>query len=179
MNEQLYKEHEKLIYSVTKKYAYYDLATEPEDTLSIATLGFVQALNGYKAERGVKFSTYAYSCILYALKGARRDAKNQKRYNPDLISLDKEFIQTNGSKIPLLDLLASDNLEIGSTLDLDIAVNELSEREKEIIGKLYGVFGFNEYPVKSDIAKELGISRVRLYAIKNKAFSKLREKLTA
>ncbi len=70
--EEFYKENQKLVYSLIKRYNIYK--SEYEDVLSDANYGLLMAINKFDFSYGVSFSTYAVPLILGEIKRHFRDS---------------------------------------------------------------------------------------------------------
>ena len=70
--EQFYKENQKLVYSLLKRYHIYEY--EYEDVLSDANYGLLMAISKFDFSYGVNFSTYAVPLILGEIKRHFRDS---------------------------------------------------------------------------------------------------------
>lgn len=164
----------RLVAHIVKKY---DQGNEnPDDLISIGTIGLIKGVDSFKIKNKVKLSTYCSRCIENELlMFFRANKKNNKNISIDEpIGFDKE-----GNEISLLDILKTPNPDFA--LDLHTKDNikllkkyfdVLSEREKEIIIKRYGLNGKNEVTQK-EIANELGISRSYVSRIEKRALTKI------
>lgn len=70
--EEFYKENQKLVYSLIKRYNIYKY--EYEDVLSDANYGLLMAIKKFDFSYGVSFSTYAVPLILGEIKRHFRDS---------------------------------------------------------------------------------------------------------
>ena len=70
--EEFYKENQKLVYSLIKRYNIYKY--EYEDVLSDANYGLLMAIRKFDFSYGVSFSTYAVPLILGEIKRHFRDS---------------------------------------------------------------------------------------------------------
>ena len=55
----------RLVSHIVRKY--YATAHNPEDLVSIGTIGLVKAVDSFRVENGAKFATYAAKCIQNAI----------------------------------------------------------------------------------------------------------------
>ena len=105
----------------------------------------------------------------------RADKKNSKNISIDEpIGYDKE-----GNTITFLDVLKTDKPDYALDLHIQNNIkllkkyfNILTEREKDIIIKRYGLDGNDEITQK-DIAKKIGISRSYVSRIEKRALTKI------
>ena len=167
----------RLVAHIVKKYATPE--RDREDLISIGTIGLIKAVISFDESKG-KLSTYAAKCIdnelLMMLRAEKKKSREVSLYEP--IGTDRD-----GNEISLYDVIVSDEKTIENQCELagDIArvlelVNhELTEREREIICKRYGLFGEKEI-TQREVANQMGISRSYVSRIEKKALSKLYEK---
>lgn len=105
----------------------------------------------------------------------RNDKKNSKNVSLDeSIGFDKE-----GNEITIVDVLKTSNPDYIDSINtkdnivkLNKYINVLSDREKKIIIKRYGLYGGKEITQKK-VADELNISRSYVSRIEKRALTKL------
>lgn len=105
----------------------------------------------------------------------RNDKKNSKNVSLDeSIGFDKE-----GNEITIVDVLKTSNPDYIDSINtkddivkLNKYINVLSDREKKIIIKRYGLYGEKEITQKK-VADELNISRSYVSRIEKRALTKL------
>ena len=135
---------------------------DPEDLLSIGTIGLIKAIDSYRPDKGCKLSGYAAKCIENELLMTLRH--------------DKE-----GNEIVILDIIGSENVNVLDKMIQDAHLcllpscisSLLSSREREIICMRYGLGGQSPLTQK-EVACTLGISRSYVSRIEKKALGKLR-----
>lgn len=169
----------RLVAHIVKKYA--STGRDMDELIAIGIVGLVKAVNTFKPDKGSRLGTYAARCIdnelLMMLRAERKLNREISLYEP--IGTDKE-----GNEISFIDVVedASENVLDNMLLSERIrkmyaAINEvLTEREKEIIYKRYGLLGFKEVTQK-EIGKHMGISRSYVSRIEKKALEKLRRRI--
>ncbi len=168
----------RLVAHIVKKY--YAQTDDVEDLISIGTIGLIKGINTYKAEKGVKLSSYVSRCIeneiLMAFRGARKSAGD--------VSLSEALdVEEEGGSLSILDVLAQeddlceqvDRLEMRGKLLLAIQT-ALTDREAEIIRLRYGLNG-EEPQTQRQVAEHFSISRSYISRIEKKALEKLRDAL--
>ena len=164
----------RLVAHIVKKYenSNYD----PDDLISIGTIGLVKAIDSYKLNKKVKLTTYAARCIeneiLMHLRSNKKHLNNVSLN--DSVGFDKD-----GNEINLIDVIKIENNDINEELNtkdnielLYKYINELTKREKEIIIRRYGLFN-NKEMTQKEIAKEMKISRSYVSRIEKRAISKI------
>ena len=166
----------RLVAHVVKKYQHLD--EDPEDLLSIGTIGLIKAVVTFNSGKGNRLATYAARCIeneiLMMLRGKKKTSKEISLYEP--IGTDKE-----GNEIQLFDIIETQEEDAQTKIALkdDIAVlydkvaSELSSRERLVLKMRYGLYNGEEY-TQREIAQQLGISRSYVSRIEKSAIEKLR-----
>ena len=90
----------RLVAHISRKYN--SAVRDPEDLLSIGTIGLIKAIDSYKPDKGCKLSGYAAKCIenelLMTLRHEKKKAREVSIYDP--IGTDKE-----GNEIVILDII--------------------------------------------------------------------------
>ena len=164
----------RLVAHIVKKYE--NSKSDVDDLISIGVIGLIKAVDSYKKDKSIKLATYASKCIENEiLMHFRTNKKNNKNISIDeSIGFDKE-----GNEITIMEVLKSpkpDFIEDINTKDnikhLKKYLNILSDREKIIINKRYGLNNEKELTQK-EIAKELNISRSYVSRIEKRALTKL------
>lgn len=164
----------RLVAHITKKYENTNI--DNDDLISIGTIGLIKGIDSYSMKHGTKITTYCARCIeneiLMFLRSNKKNNNNISLDDP--IGYDKE-----GNDITILDILKTpkpDYIEDMHTKDNIKLLNEylkkLTEREREIIIKRYGLGDFEEQTQK-EIAKELNISRSYVSRIEKRAITKI------
>ena len=168
----------RLVAHIVKKY--YAQTEDVEDLISIGTVGLIKGVNTYRAEKGVKLSSYASRCIeneiLMSFRGKRKSAG-------DVSLSDALDVEEEGGALSILDVLCdeedmTERIERNELCEqLKRAVDTaLSEREKEIITLRYGLNG-REPLTQRQAAERFSISRSYVSRIEKRAVEKLRAAL--
>lgn len=169
----------RLVAHIAKKYN--SPTVEPEDIISIGTIGLIKAVNSYNRNKGVRLGTYAARCIENEILMYFRASKKiqQEVSLNEAIGQDKE-----GNTITFIDVIENDNVSIDEQIDLKIKVKKLYEkiskvlkdREKTIIELRFGLNG-EEPKTQNEVATMLGISRSYVSRIETKAIGKLSKEI--
>ncbi|MCI8401651.1 MAG: RNA polymerase sporulation sigma factor SigK [Lachnospiraceae bacterium] len=166
----------RLVAHISKKYA--GEGRDPDDLISIGTIGLIKAVNTFDPGKNSKLATYAAKCIdneiLMSLRLEKKFGKDVSLYDP--IGTDKE-----GNMISLVDVVETDEREVVEQVQLTQEIREmydayeqcLKEKEKTVIRLRYGLFGHREY-TQREIARQLGISRSYVSRIEKAALLKMR-----
>ncbi|MGN0251177.1 MAG: RNA polymerase sporulation sigma factor SigK [Oliverpabstia sp.] len=167
----------RLVAHIIKKYQGLD--EDPDDLISIGTIGLIKAISTYDMSKGSRLATYAARCIdnelLMMLRNRKKKSREVSLYEP--IGTDKE-----GNEIHLMDIVEGNDTDITSACIhkenvqrlyqlLDEALTPL---EYDVIRYRYGLFGEPELTQQA-IAKRLNISRSYVSRIEKSAILKLRD----
>lgn len=167
----------RLVAHVIKKYQH--LEENPEDLISIGTIGLIKAIITFNPEKNNKLGTYAARCIeneiLMLLRTKKKHSKEVSLYEP--IGTDRD-----GNEIQLFDIIETDEADAQAKITLkdDIRLlyekleSELSPRERLVLKMRYGLYNQEEY-TQREIANQLGISRSYVSRIEKSAIEKLRD----
>ena len=166
----------RLVAHVIKKYQ--NLEEDPEDLISIGTIGLIKAVVTFNPDKGNRLAAYASRCveneILMHFRANKKSANDLHFDEP--IDTDKD-----GNQLSLIDIIADeesvlDGIDFRYNLEkLFVYIDEyLDPREKEIIILRYGLFRRAALTQK-EVAKKLKISRSYVSRIEKKAIEKLRE----
>lgn len=169
----------RLVVYVAKKYDNVQNGSI-EDLISIGTIGLVKAVNTFKMDKNIKLATYASRCIENEILMFLR--KNNKIRQE--ISLDEPLnVDYDGNELLLSDIIGTDNDIVQVEIEHNDqkekfyhALENLTQREKEILMMRYGLVGHDELTQK-DVANLLGISQSYISRLEKKIIKKLRYKL--
>lgn len=167
----------RLVAHVIKKYQYLD--EDPEDLISIGTIGLIKAIVTFNPDKGNRLAAYASKCveneILMYLRAKKKTSKEISLYEP--IGTDRE-----GNEIKLYDIIETEDADVPEKIHLKENIQklyekvetELSQRERLVLKMRYGLYNGEEY-TQREIARQLGISRSYVSRIEKSAVEKLRE----
>ena len=166
----------RLVAHVAKKYQGCD--EDPDDLISIGTIGLIKAISTFDPNRTSKLSTYAARCIdnelLMMFRARRKRSREVSLYEP--IGTDRE-----GNEISLLDIIESPPVDVvddcfkrdSISYLLRYIRTVLSPKEYQVICCRYGLNG-QEPLTQREIAENLSISRSYVSRIEKNALRKLR-----
>lgn len=166
----------RLVAHVLKKYQ--NLEEDPEDLLSIGTIGLIKAVVTFDPNKGNRLAAYASRCIdneiLMHIRARRKSGKEISLYEP--IGTDRE-----GNEVRLYDVMETEEPDIPEKIDLKENIqklyekveSELSQREKLVLKMRYGLYNGEQY-TQREISRQLGISRSYVSRIEKSAVQKLR-----
>lgn len=170
----------RLVAHIVKKFQHPE--ENPEDLLSIGTIGLIKAVVTFNPEKNSRLATYAAKCIenevLMTLRTRKKTSKEVSLYEP--IGTDRE-----GNEIRLFDIIESPEDDAYQRLSFKEDVEALYEqmeqvlspRERLVLKMRYGLYGEEEY-TQREVADILGISRSYVSRIEKSAIEKLRGVLT-
>lgn len=175
---QLIEHNLRLVAHLVRKYE--GTGEDPDDLISIGTIGLIKAVENYHPNRGTKLATFAARCveneILMYLRSNKKHRRDTSLHDP--IGTDKE-----GNEMTLADLLGSDPDEIIDEVDFrwekqKVYANlpTLGNREREVICKRFGIPD-GEERTQREIAVEMGISRSYVSRIERRALDKLYDQM--
>lgn len=166
----------RLVAHIVRKYQ--NLGEDPEDLISIGTIGLIKAVITFDPQKGNRLAAYASRCVenevLMYLRGKKKSGKDVSLYEP--IGTDRE-----GNEIKLYDVIETEEPDITEKIHLkeniqilyDKMESELSPREKLVLKLRYGLYNGEEY-TQREIAAQLGISRSYVSRIEKSAVEKLK-----
>ena len=163
----------RLVSHIVKKY---NSKYENDDLISIGIIGLIKGIDSFSKEKGTKLTTYAAKCIENEIL---MHFRNEKK-NMNNISLDEKIgFDKDGNEIELIDVIKTPDQDYIEDINykdniqaLLKYINILTNREKIIIFKRYGIFNHKELTQK-EIANELNISRSYVSRIEKRALTKL------
>ena len=173
--DKLIEHNLRLVSHIIKKY--YSSYAQPDELLSIGSLGLIKAVDSFKSEFGTKFATYGAKCIqneILMFFRSKKKALNEVSIN-DTIDIDKD-----GNPLTYLDIISVEE-NIAEQLDQklyferirELVDTVLDQRESEIIVLRYGLKGYNP-KTQREVAKHLNISRSYVSRIEKKSLEKLK-----
>lgn len=170
----------RLVAHIVKKY--YGTGADPDDLVSIGTIGLIKAINTYNAEKSIRLSSYASRCIENEILMYFRSTKK----NALDISMNEEIdSDADGNALTLVDVMAMED-NIVEDLDRKIKIEKISQymkeslspRESLILTLRYGLGG-RKPRTQREVADTLRISRSYVSRIEKKALNKLRKRYGA
>lgn len=165
----------RLVAHIAKKYD--SKKTSNEDFISIGTFGLIKAVDTFSFDKKHRLTTYAARCIENEILMHLRTIKKTLH---DISLNDPIGVDKDGNEIALIDVIGIEN-EVDITGDmlkrenlgkLELFLDALDEKEKEILTLRYGLYGCEE-KTQRQIAKEKKISRSYVSRIEKRAFMKL------
>lgn len=151
-----------------------------EDLISIGTIGLIKAIGTYRRDKNIKLATYASRCIENEILMHIRKIAGQKAE----VSLDEPInMDYDGNELLLSDILGTDEDVVMRPLEDDVdlqllhqALEQLSDRERQIVNMRFGLGGWQELTQK-DVAQILGISQSYISRLEKRIMARLRKEM--
>jgi len=148
-----------------------------EDLISIGTIGLIKAVGSFNNEKNIKMATFASRCIENEILMHLRKTSKQKRE----ISLDEPInTDSEGNYLCIADTLSGEPDEVSRDMDkkdeksnLIEVLNNLTDKEKEIMCMRYGLYGKSEMTQKQ-VADYFDISQSYISRIEKKILDKMK-----
>ena len=169
----------RLVAHIVKKFE--GCGEDPEDLISIGTVGLIKGVETFNPAKGTRLATYAARCIeneiLMHLRATRKNRNEVFLEEP--ISRDGE-----GNEVTLMDILQDERESVADQVGraqqarrlAAIIVSRLGRRERQVLQLRFG-FGGLERRTQREIARQLGISRSYVSRIEKKAMKKISKEL--
>ena len=173
---ELIQHNLRLVVYIARKFD--NTGVDPDDLVSIGTIGLIKAVVTFNPSKGNRLAAYASRCVenevLMYLRSRKKNGKEVSLYEP--IGTDRE-----GNEIRLYDIMEIDDDDIPEKIYLKENIqklyekveSELSQREKLVLKMRYGLYNGEQY-TQREIARQLGISRSYVSRIEKSAVQKLR-----
>lgn len=151
-----------------------------EDLISVGTIGLIKAVNTFNPEKNIKLATYASRCIENEILMYLR--KNSK-IKAEISFYEPLNIDWDGNELLLSDILGTENDIVYNLIEdevdkelLIVAMENLTDREKEIVKLRFGLYGRKEKTQK-EVADMLGISQSYISRLEKKIIKRLRKEI--
>ena len=164
----------RLVAHLVKKYEGKDVNSD--DLISIGTIGLIKGVDSYDTNKNIKITTYIAKC---AENEILMYFRSNKKFNMEVSLNDYVSMDKDGNEVSLIDILPSDEEDISTRIFNNINIellhkylNVLSDKERSIIIKRYGLFN-GDYYTQKEIAKMMKISRSYVSRMEKRALIKL------
>lgn len=172
---QLIERNLRLVVYTAQKFDNTNVSIE--DLISIGTIGLIKAVESFDNSKNIKLATYASRCIeneiLMHLRKVAKQKQEVSLYEP--LNTDSE-----GNELCISDVLSGEPDEVSQNLDrqdefsnLTYVLENLSQKEKEIMYMRYGFGGKNEMTQKQ-VADYFDISQSYISRIEKKILDKMK-----
>jgi len=168
----------RLVVYIARKFE--NTGVNVEDLISVGTIGLIKAVNTFDPEKKIKLATYASRCIENEiLMYLRRNSK----IKTEISFYEPLNIDWDGNELLLSDILGTENDVVYNSIEdevdkqlLLIAMERLSDREKEIVQLRFGLNGFQEKTQK-EVADMLGISQSYISRLEKRIIKRLKKEI--
>ncbi len=175
--KKLIEHNLRLVAHVVRKY--YTSYHNPDELVSIGSLGLIKAIDSFDCNNGARFATYAARCVQNEILMFFR---SQKKLSCEISIHETIDIDRDGNPLTYMDVIRSDD-SISKDLDLKIhaakayqLIDEvLDERERRVIILRYGL-GKGAAMTQREVADAMHISRSYVSRIEKKALEKMKDR---
>lgn len=169
----------RLVVYISRKFE--NTGVDPDDLISIGTIGLIKAINSFRTDKNIKLATYASRCIENEiLMYLRRTVKLKSEISFDE-PLNTDF---EGNELLLSDILGTDCDTVYGGVESNVekellkeALRKLPERERKIMYMRFGLGGKEEMTQK-DVADSLGISQSYISRLEKKIIERLKKEIS-
>ncbi len=169
----------RLVVYISRKFD--NTGVDPDDLISIGTIGLIKAINSFRTDKNIKLATYASRCIENEiLMYLRRTVKLKSEVSFDE-PLNTDF---EGNELLLSDILGTDCESVYGGVESNVekellrdALKKLPDREQKIMYMRFGLGGGEEMTQK-DVADVLGISQSYISRLEKKIIERLKKEIS-
>ena len=153
---------------------------DPDDLVSVGTIGLIKAVNSFRPDKNSKLATYASRCIENEiLMYLRRISRLRSE-----VSFDEPLnTDWEGNELLLSDVLGTDGDAVYRDIEAGVekellrgALKKLPERDRRIMNMRFGLDGGEEMTQK-DVADVLGISQSYISRLEKKIIARLKSEI--
>ncbi len=176
VRDDLVEHNLRLVVYIARRFE--NTGVDLDDLVSVGTIGLIKAVNSFNAEKNIKLATYASRCIENEiLMHLRRTVKLKSE-----VSFDEPLnTDWEGNELMLSDVMGTDGdvvykkIETGVETELlQVALDRLNGREREIMELRYGLKG-GEEKTQKEVADMLGISQSYISRLEKKIIVRLKK----
>ena len=173
--EQLVTQNMGYVVTLARQYRCDILSTD--DLVSEGSIGLMKAAQKFDHTRGKAFVTFAAPYIRHAIETAIAKAAT----DTDMRSTDESLPVGSRNNFTLLNVLEDVHAEKADAIveedtlndDLLACIDVLTDREREVISRYYGLKGWRQ--TMAEIAEDLSLKRERVRQERDKAVRKLKK----
>ncbi len=165
----------RLVSHIVRKY--YLSHPNPDELISIGSLGLIKAVDTFNCNNGARFATYGAKCIQNEIL---MHFRSQKKTSMEVSINETIDMDRDGNPLTYMDIISTEDT-IAEDLDVKVLSEKmftilresLTEREKMIVVLRYGL-GTTQPMTQREISSLLKISRSYVSRIEKKALEKLK-----
>lgn len=181
-NEEILQNKDLIFYTIKKMHLYWKTDDEFQEYVDAGYDGLLRGIRNYVEDKGVKKSTYYYTCIKFAICTiiAKKNREKEKMHRTAL-SLNVSVDDLNENEV--IELIPSDydiEEEMLKKDRLETIIKKINklpiEKDRHVIKYLFGLDG---YPLKNcnEIARMWNVDKNVICVRRDRALKILREKL--
>ena len=168
----------RLVVYIARKFD--NTGADPDDLVSVGTIGLIKAVNSFRPDKNSKLATYASRCIENEiLMYLRRVSRLRSE-----VSFDEPLnTDWEGNELLLSDVLGTDGDAVYRDIEAGVekellrgALKKLPERDRRIMNMRFGLDGGEEMTQK-DVADVLGISQSYISRLEKKIIARLKSEI--
>ena len=168
----------RLVVYIARKFD--NTGADPDDLVSVGTIGLIKAVNSFRPDKNSKLATYASRCIENEiLMYLRRISRLRSE-----VSFDEPLnTDWEGNELLLSDVLGTDGDAVYRDIEAGVekellrgALKKLPERDRRIMNMRFGLDGGEEMTQK-DVADVLGISQSYISRLEKKIIARLKSEI--
>jgi RNA polymerase primary sigma factor/RNA polymerase sigma factor len=158
----------RLVVAMTKRYAH---STDPLfELVSDGNISLMRAVEKFDYARGFRFSTYAASAII---KNFAQTISREHRYHARFRNAGEGLLQMAPDQ--RTNQQAEEAAQIQRQDDITRLLEQLDDREKQIIRYRYGLDSGRDPMTFEEVGSAIGVTKERIRQLANRAIAKLRE----
>lgn len=160
----------RLVVSIAKKHVGWSPSFF--EVVSDGNMSLMRAIDGFDFSRGTKFSTYATWAIV---KNYARSIPEQHYHGARYVTGQSELLDAAADQRPAA---ASDSDRFRVRELIDAGLDELNEREREIVTNHFGLGREEGSLTLEQLGERFGVTKERIRQIEQRALVRLREVLS-
>lgn len=169
LKQRIIQANLRLVVSIAKKHVGW--TRNFFETVSDGNISLMRAVENFDCARGTKFSTYASWAVM---KNYARSIP-EEYYRQARCVTGQEALLEQAADHRAAPASPSDRLRVRELID--DGLNELNEREREIVRGHFGLVGDDGPQTLEQIGKRFGVTKERIRQIEQRALARLREVL--
>jgi RNA polymerase sigma factor (sigma-70 family) len=169
MRQRIIRANLRLVVSIAKKHVGW--SPEFFEVISDGNVSLMRAVEKFDCSRGTKFSTYATWAVM---KNYARSIPEQRCHAARYITGQEEVLDVAADP---QEAPASEGDRQHVRKAIEAGMNELDEREREIVSSHFGLGGRSGALTLEQLGQRFGVTKERIRQIEQRALARLREVL--